>query len=195
MAKQIGKGGSSAEKRRLEEAARQKRLQQNKGVKAGTIRPSAKGGGVRSYNAKTGRWDLLKGLPKAMAAAPAKKKAAGTSGTVSSAVSAGKRSATSGTVSSALSKSKSTTASGAPKSPAMRIREGIINFKFGGTSSDSAAQKAAARKSAAYMSGKPVAQPKPKTAAQKAAEERADKARREKEKAAARAQAKKMSGK
>ena len=82
-----------------------------------------------------------------------------------------------------------------PKSPAMRIREAVASFRPGGTSSNVSAQKAAARQSAAYMSGKSVAQPKGKTAAQKAAEERADKARREKEKAAARAQAKKMSGK
>lgn len=41
------------------EAARQKRIAQNKGVKSGTIRPSAKGGGVRKYNAKTGRWDMV----------------------------------------------------------------------------------------------------------------------------------------
>lgn len=41
-------------------SARDIRLEQNKGVKAGTVRASANGRGLRSYNATTGKWDLIK---------------------------------------------------------------------------------------------------------------------------------------
>jgi hypothetical protein len=49
-----GGGDTSAAKKALA-----KRLQQNKGVKGGTIRAGAAGKGVRKYNAKTGRWDRV----------------------------------------------------------------------------------------------------------------------------------------
>jgi hypothetical protein len=38
-------------------SALQKRLEQNKGVKAGTVRMGAKGKGLRKFNEKTGRWE------------------------------------------------------------------------------------------------------------------------------------------
>lgn len=40
-------------------SALEKRLEQNKGVKAGTIRMGAKGKGLRKFNAATGRWDKV----------------------------------------------------------------------------------------------------------------------------------------
>lgn len=49
-------GPSAAEK------ARQRRLEQNKGVKSGTVRAGAAGRGVRKYNAKTGRWERVAGV-------------------------------------------------------------------------------------------------------------------------------------
>lgn len=49
-----GGGGTSAAKKALA-----KRLEQNKGVKGGTVRAGAAGRGVRKYNAKTGRWDRV----------------------------------------------------------------------------------------------------------------------------------------
>lgn len=195
MAKKIGKGGSAAEKRRLEEAARQKRLQQNKGVKAGTIRPSAKGGGVRSYNAKTGRWDLLKGLPKAAAATSAKKTSTPMSGTVASAIASKKSSAAAATAKSGKGPRRPGESVGAYND---RIRDApLANFvaNLGSSGKSRSAEKAAARAQAAYMSGKPAAQPKPKSAAQKAADEAKARADRERAKAAARKQAKYMTGK
>lgn len=44
------------------EKARQRRLDQNKGVKGGTIRAGSAGRGVRKYNAKTGRWERVSGV-------------------------------------------------------------------------------------------------------------------------------------
>lgn len=38
-------------------SALQKRLEQNKGVKSGTVRMGAKGKGLRKFNEKTGRWE------------------------------------------------------------------------------------------------------------------------------------------
>ena len=40
--------------------AAERRKQQNRGVKAGTVRIGAKGKTVRRYNPKTGRWDVTK---------------------------------------------------------------------------------------------------------------------------------------
>jgi hypothetical protein len=82
------------------EKARQMRLQQNKGVKGGTVRVGAAGRSVRKYNAKTGRWDRV-------ATRTGSGSRSATSATVSSATAAAKsrkpsRSATSGTVSSAI---------------------------------------------------------------------------------------------
>lgn len=54
-------GGSGAA-----EKARQRRLEQNKGVKGGTIRVGAAGRGVRKYNAKTGRWERVTGATGSM---------------------------------------------------------------------------------------------------------------------------------
>jgi hypothetical protein len=47
---------------------------QNKGVKAGTVRVGAKGKTVRTYNAKTGRWDVTKASVKSYGAALGQKK-------------------------------------------------------------------------------------------------------------------------
>ena len=51
----------SPAKAKAEAEARALRLKQNAGVKAGTIKPGAKGGGLRRYNSKTGRWDRVTG--------------------------------------------------------------------------------------------------------------------------------------
>lgn len=83
------------------EKARQRRLEQNKGVKGGTRRVGAAGRSIREYNAKTGRWERVQ-TPRTGAGSRS-----ATSGTVSSALAARKpskpsRSTTSGTVSSAI---------------------------------------------------------------------------------------------
>lgn len=40
-------------------SALEKRQEQNKGVKSGTVRMGAKGKGLRKYNEKTGRWEKI----------------------------------------------------------------------------------------------------------------------------------------
>jgi hypothetical protein len=85
-------GGTTAAARA--EAARKRRLEQNKGVKAGTIRAGAAGKGVRKYNAKTGRWERV--TQQGTGAAANQNQGQGRT--------TARTSATSGTVSSAMSK-------------------------------------------------------------------------------------------
>lgn len=94
-------GGSTSTGASAAEKARQRRLEQNKGVKGGTRRVGAAGRSIREYNAKTGRWERIQ-TPRTGAGSRS-----AVSGTVTSAVSSAKtrkpsRSATSGTVSSAI---------------------------------------------------------------------------------------------
>jgi hypothetical protein len=95
-----GGGSGSKSTPSAAQTARDARLQQNKGVKGGTVRVGAAGRSVRKYNAKTGRWDRV-------ATRTGSGSRSATSATVSSATAAAKsrkpsRSATSGTVSSAI---------------------------------------------------------------------------------------------
>lgn len=93
----------------MADKAKQKRIAQNAGVKAGTIRTGAKGKSVRKYNATTGRWDVVQKktsgtgygntTPNYLTGTGSRGKAAPpaktgnkrtTSGTVSSAIAAGR---------------------------------------------------------------------------------------------------------
>lgn len=168
-----------------------KRKEQNKGVKAGTVRIGAGGKTVRRYNAKTGRWDVTKKDVKA-------------TGTTLRPTTSSNASPKKTTRVSPSARGEGVSNKG-PRRPGEsvgayndRIRNApLSNFiaNLGSSGKSRTDEKAAARNQAAYMSGKPPVQPKPKTAAQKAAEAAKEKANLEKAKAAARAQAKRASGK
>lgn len=61
-----GGGTTGGTTKSAAEKARLRRLEQNKGVKGGTIRAGAAGRGVRKYNAKTGRWERVTGATGSM---------------------------------------------------------------------------------------------------------------------------------
>ena len=181
-------------------SAMARRKMQNKGVKAGTVRVGAGGKTVRRYNAKTGRWDVTKKDVKATGTTLRPVKSSSTTTT-----SDRKRG---GYVGGKTSLAASPTAAKKDKGPRRpnesirayndRIRNAPLRDWFANLGSSGASrpeEKAAARNQAAYMSGKPAVRPKPKTATQKAAEAAREKANLEKAKAAARAQAKRASGK
>jgi hypothetical protein len=193
-----------------------RRKMQNKGVKAGTVRVGAKGKTVRTYDAKTGRWDVTKASVKSYGAALGQKKrpTAGPKKPTGAPPSLTKTGSRTMNKSQAASGSRYAGMAGSPaaakkdKGPRRpgesirayndRIRNAPLRDFFANLGSSGASrpeEKAAARNQAAYMSGKPPVRPKPKTATQKAAEAAKEKANLEKAKAAARAQAKRASGK
>jgi hypothetical protein len=193
-------------------SAMARRKMQNKGVKAGTVRVGAGGKTVRRYNAKTGRWDVTKkdvkatgttlrptAGPKKPTGVPASLTKTGSRTMNKSQAASGSRYAGMAAGPAAAKKDKGPRRSGESiRAYNDRIRNAPLRDFFANLGSSGASrpeEKAAARNQAAYMSGKPPVRPKPKTATQKAAEAAREKANLEKAKAAARAQAKRASGK
>lgn len=106
------------------EKARQRRLDQNKGVKGGTIRAGSAGRGVRKYNAKTGRWERVSGVTGVSSVANQNQNQSSSRGRG--------RGSTSATVSAAKAAGAAKGATSAAKpgngSPASKVRQSVISY-------------------------------------------------------------------